>query len=456
VIPWLIAILSTIVCLILWFRDVRRIMRTRGSTVESAARQLAVCRKRLTEAPGDPELKEVLARSESIYQQGVDLYNQTLDKLFFRLPGKMLGFYPIQREEYLLEMDDPRNDASPSNVEADKQPYFGSVRFFKNLILLAVIIMIMIPTVFAFRFSSGLRRSEKILMETEGETDGLRQEIENLTAREETLRKTLEEAEKAHLKKTAVLESEMQRIIEEQQKREEAEAWAEPPYAGLYPDFYAPQELQANVRESGVIYLTFDDGPSERTTEILDILKEKNVKATFFVVGSKDEYQKDLLRRIVEEGHTLGMHSYSHVYSKIYASVEDYLADMYQIFNQIKEETGVPPTLFRFPGGSINGYNSAIYQELVAEMMRRGFVPFDWNISNGDASEKPVAVDTLVTNVISGARNVERGVALMHDSAPRVTTVQALETIIEELWDMGFELKALTPDAMPLLYAYQN
>ena len=137
-------------------------------------------------------------------------------------------------------------------------------------------------------------------------------------------------------------------------------------------------------------------------------------------------------------------------------TVEDYLADMYQIFNQIKEETGVTPTLFRFPGGSINGYNSAIYQELVAEMMRRGFVPFDWNISNGDASEKPVAVDTLVTNAISGARNVERGVALMHDSAPRVATVQALETIIEELWDMGFELKALTPDAMPLLYAYQN
>ena len=163
-----------------------------------------------------------------------------------------------------------------------------------------------------------------------------------------------------------------------------------------------------------------------------------------------------MLRRIVEEGHTLGMHTYSHDYSKIYASVEDYLADMYQIFQQIKEVTGVTPTLFRFPGGSINGYNSGIYQELVSEMMRRGFVPFDWNLSNADAAEKPVPAETLISNVINGAQRVERGVVLMHDSAPRFTTVEALGSIIDELRSMGFELKALTPEVMPLLYAYKN
>jgi len=261
------------------------------------------------------------------------------------------------------------------------------------------------------------------------------------------------EAETEHREELAQIENQLETVIAEQEREK---LQAESPYASLYPDFYAPQELSANTREAGVMYLTFDDGPSARTREVLDILKKKDVKATFFVVGSTGEEGEALLRRIVEEGHTLGMHSYSHNYSKIYASTEDYLADMYRIFTQIRDTTGFTPTLFRFPGGSINGYNSAIYQDLIAEMMRRGFVPFDWNVSSADASERPVEVDVLVSNVISGARKVERGVVLMHDSAPRVTTVQALETMIDSLRAMGFELKALTPDVMPLLYAYRN
>lgn len=314
--------------------------------------------------------------------------------------------------------------------------YFGSVRFFKNMILLAVIVMIAVPTGLSVHLGQSLRQAEQRLQTLEAEVNGLSEEpgylSEDVSQEENPSKRTSEVSAMSSFQ-------------------------AESPYADLYPDFYAPQALCANTRETGVIYLTFDDGPSERTKEILDTLKEKDVKATFFVIGCRSEESKAILRRIVEEGHTLAMHSYSHNYANIYASVEDYLADMYQLFVQIRDETGVAPTLFRFPGGSINGYSSGIYQELIAEMMRRGFVPFDWNISSEDAATNGlVPTDRLVNNVLSGAAKVQRGVVLMHDSEPKTTTAAALGTIIDRLRDMNFELKALTPEVMPVLYSYQN
>ena len=307
--------------------------------------------------------------------------------------------------------------------------YFGSVRFFKNMILLAVIVMIAVPTGFAIHLNTRLRNTEQLLAQQAvpvGSPDAA-------------------QGPEADLPQTAG----------EPQDADTFEV--ESPYADLYPDFYAPQELNANVRETGVLYLTFDDGPSARTEEILDILAEKNVKATFFVFGGQDESKKATLQRIVAEGHTLAMHSYSHDYAKIYASVEDYLSDMYQIFSFIKETTGVTPTLFRFPGGSINGYNHGIYQELLSEMLRRGFVPFDWNISSEDAATNGlVPAETLVNNVTRGAAKVQRGVILMHDSAAKTTTVQALAPMIDRLREQGFELKALTPEVLPVLYSYRE
>lgn len=115
-------------------------------------------------------------------------------------------------------------------------------------------------------------------------------------------------------------------------------------YSSLYPDFYAPQAYSANSAPSKTAYLTFDDGPSGNTDVILQTLQEENVKATFFVVGTTDANNLARMRRIVQEGHTIGMHSYSHSYKKIYASVEAFLKDMYQVFNLIKDTTGVTPT----------------------------------------------------------------------------------------------------------------
>ena len=312
----------------------------------------------------------------------------------------------------------------------ENKRYFGSVRFFKNMILVAVIIMITVPTVWSICLANEINEKDA--------------SIESLTAQVEALNCTV-----PAINTFAENES--------QDGNQVSDEWAVSPYADLYPDFYAPQEFAATTVESSVVYLTFDDGPSARTAEVLDILKEKDARATFFVVGNSSDEAKTLLNRIVDEGHTLAMHSNSHKYTQIYASVEDYLADMYEVFTLIKETTGTTPTLFRFPGGSINNYNTGIYEDLISEMLRRGFVPYDWNISSQDAAGKtPLPADTIFNNVISGASGASYGIVLMHDSGGKTTTVQALAPMIDKLREMGFELRALTPDVKPMLFGYRN
>ena len=301
--------------------------------------------------------------------------------------------------------------------------YIGSVRFFKNLILLIIIILIAVPTVFSIRYHGKIKDLRAELTEQE-------QQVQDLQQRSETL-----QAELKRLKDHAI----------------EPDA---PAYQSLYPDFYAPQQLTANQVEDGVIYLTFDDGPSWRTPEVLQILREENAKATFFVIGRADEQSRQWMRDIVADGHTLAMHSYSHNYDQIYASVEAYLEDMYQIFALIKDATGVTPTIFRFPGGSINGYNYEVEQDIISEMLRRGFVPYDWNISSGDASGDLAAADTIVANVVRGASGTDRGIVLMHDASPKTTTVAALRPMITQLRSMGFRFDCLHPETKPILFGY--
>lgn len=225
-----------------------------------------------------------------------------------------------------------------------------------------------------------------------------------------------------------------------------------PAYQSLYPDFYAPQALDATVSKAKTAYLTFDDGPSDNTDTILQTLQEEGVKATFFVIGHSDEKELGRMRRIVQEGHTIGMHSYSHSYKKIYASVEAFLEDMYQVFKLIRDTTGVTPTCFRFPGGSINGYNKAVYKDIKAEMMRRGFVPYDWNVSSGDAGSDGYPPEQLIQNVLGGISGKTRAIVLMHDSAAKKTTAQAVRQMIEGIRDKGFSLEPLDHHVKPILF----
>jgi len=228
-----------------------------------------------------------------------------------------------------------------------------------------------------------------------------------------------------------------------------------PEYTQLYPDLYAqPYEGEA-VTGGKVVCLTFDDGPSENTDRVLQILAQYGVKATFFVVGKTGEQSQRRMRDIVAAGHTLAIHSWTHDYRTIYASVEAFLDDFYKLYQWIYEVTGVYPQVFRFPGGSVNGYNRGTYQEIIAEMTRRGFVYFDWNASAQDATVHPRAAEDIAADCLKGASK-DLAVVLCHDSAARTTTVDALPAVIEGYQANGYTFMALTPGVKPVMLDYKR
>ncbi len=227
-----------------------------------------------------------------------------------------------------------------------------------------------------------------------------------------------------------------------------------PAYTQLYPELYAPAWDGAQAEYEKAVCLTFDDGPSANTDQILDILERYGVKATFFVVGRTGEADQQRLRDIVAAGHTLGIHSWSHDYRKIYASVEAYLEDFNQLYQWIHQVTGVYPRVFRFPGGSINAYNAGVYQEIIAEMTRRGFVYFDWNVSAQDATATPRPAADIAADCLKGV-GYNLAVVLSHDSAARCTTVQALPAVIEGYRDAGYTFLPLNPGITPIIMGYR-
>ena len=185
------------------------------------------------------------------------------------------------------------------------------------------------------------------------------------------------------------------------------------------------------------VYLTFDDGPSENTNEILDILDDYGVKATFFVVGKPEEEYKGIYQRIVNEGHTIGMHSYSHKYSEIYSSLDAFKNDFEQIQNLIYDTTGVESVYYRFPGGSSNKVSNIDMSQYIQYVNDQGVKYFDWNVSSGDATSLAYTPDDLVENVMNDVVKYKTSVVLMHDTETKDATVQALPKLIEELQKAG-------------------
>lgn len=209
--------------------------------------------------------------------------------------------------------------------------------------------------------------------------------------------------------------------------------------------------VQSDADRAKTVYLTFDDGPSARTLEILDILKKHNIKATFFVISDEKETSREIVKKIYDEGHSIGVHSASHSYETIYKSVEHFLKDFEQCLEYIKDITGEVPSIFRFPGGSVNNYNKKICKELTDEMVRRGFTYFDWNVSSDDAV-KGYTEESIYSNVMNGCKNHSVSVVLMHDSAPKKATVAALERIIPDLLEQGYTFDRLDETAQPTVF----
>ena len=194
---------------------------------------------------------------------------------------------------------------------------------------------------------------------------------------------------------------------------------------------------QAGPDDIHNVYLTFEDGPSDRTAEILDILAEYDVKATFFVTGREDEQSQALYRRIVDEGHTLGMHSYSNKYSEIYQSEDAFAEDYRKLRDYLKEVTGVDCRYYRFPGGSSNQISNVSMGCLIQYLQEEGVVYYDWNVSAGDAATAACSAEEIVDNVTEDVKRYKTSVVLLHDSADKLATVEALRPLIEALGTMN-------------------
>lgn len=218
-----------------------------------------------------------------------------------------------------------------------------------------------------------------------------------------------------------------------------------------------PQEVQTPIPGIRKVCLTFDDGPSMYTDQILDILKEYNVKATFFVVAKGKEPYEEEYRRILAEGHTLGMHSYSHVYRDIYSTKEAFIEDLNMLQEYLHDVTGVYPQIYRFPGGSGNHAGAVDIRELTDYLAEIDVKYYDWNISSGDATGRKLSSDQIIANCTNGLENYGTAIILLHDAADKKSTVEALPGLIEKILSLpDTVIVPITDDIMPVQQRESN
>ena len=197
------------------------------------------------------------------------------------------------------------------------------------------------------------------------------------------------------------------------------------------------------------VYLTFDDGPSDHTGEILDILKKNKVKATFFVVGKETEHAKKMYRRIILEGHTLAMHSYSHNYDQIYASVDAFSKDLMKLQKYLYDLTDVKPYIYRFPGGSSNHCAGDI-KPYIKYINKKGILYFDWNALNEDAIHFEQSPEQLNEKILKDVRRQNTSIVLMHDLHETKNTVKGLDILIKTLKKEGYQMFPITKNTKPI------
>ncbi|MGV4328949.1 polysaccharide deacetylase family protein [Trueperella pyogenes] len=214
----------------------------------------------------------------------------------------------------------------------------------------------------------------------------------------------------------------------------------------------AEQKTQVNPGHK-VVYLTFDDGPSPYTARLLDVLKSRGVKATFFVTGYGDS---SLIARAAAEGHAVGVHTMTHIYDQVYASKEAYYADLKQISDLVAAQIGKPTHLLRFPGGSSNTVSRmtpGIMTQLSKELPARGYRIFDWNVSSGDAGGATTA-DAVYKNVIKGMQSHDVSVVLQHDT--KEFSVQAVDRVIQWGQAHGYTFLPLDETSPGMLHKVLN
>ena len=212
--------------------------------------------------------------------------------------------------------------------------------------------------------------------------------------------------------------------------------------------------LSSSVDQEKVVYLTFDDGPSVNTIEILNVLKEEKAPATFFVTGAETERGLGLYQRMLDEGHAIGLHSYSHRYREIYASADAYWNDLMRLADHIEEHTGYRPDIFRFPGGShTTTADAAVLEEVKKRATSSGLCWFDWNALGKDDHSTPTSAQQIFENIVASAGDKDRIVTLMHDDGVRTTAADAVRLIIDHYKSLGYRFEKLTSETEPVQFS---
>jgi peptidoglycan/xylan/chitin deacetylase (PgdA/CDA1 family) len=208
--------------------------------------------------------------------------------------------------------------------------------------------------------------------------------------------------------------------------------------------------------KNSTIYLTFDDGPSMTTPKVLDILKEEGIKATFFVLNRSDSFNY-LLVRMINEGHTIGLHGNTHDYYTAYASVDSYFNGISTIENKVLNVTGIDSKIIRFIGGSSNTtsrFNPGIMTVLTAEATSRGYHYFDWNVGSTDTIN--ITSSQIYQNVVSNLGSASTYVVLMHDYEGNSKTINALRDIIKYGKNNGYSFSNITMDTPQIKHRVAN
>jgi peptidoglycan/xylan/chitin deacetylase (PgdA/CDA1 family) len=193
------------------------------------------------------------------------------------------------------------------------------------------------------------------------------------------------------------------------------------------------------------VYLTFDDGPSLQTPKVLEILKKENIKASFFMIGKMAEEHPEWVKQVVNEGHTIGNHSYNHVYKQLYGNIEEFWRQIQRTEKILYDICGIKPELIRAPGGTYTHFNAFYYYDID----RAGYTVIDWNMDSADSSRVNVPANEIVTKVKQSILKHEV-ILLMHDGSGHSQTVQALPEIIDYFKSMGYVFAPLTTKVKPV------
>lgn len=237
-------------------------------------------------------------------------------------------------------------------------------------------------------------------------------------------------------------------IIEYQQKQQEEEKQKEIERQAKIPKL--TEQGKENLKniyhtDKKVAYLTFDDGPSNNTHQILDILKQNNIKATFFVLGNQVEVFPETTNRIYNEGHYIANHGYSHKYSSIYQSPEQVLNEFNQCNQIVAKTINVPEYnshLFRFPGGSVGGKYAEVKKQAITVLEQNNILHIDWNSLTGDSEKVNPTEEYLMNNLQKTTEGKNSLVILMHDAQAKKITAETLPKVIEYLKQQGYSFES--------------